>query len=122
MQKMETFIFPENEMQKFSAAVFSVLPFSDADRIMDTELLICIPADSFPYRSISVTNETCCGISQYSYQEESGISYFCTIRSMLAFLRECCLKLMEKVRIAVKRILCSVPGGDIQIANCQFAL
>lgn len=119
---METFIFPENGMQKFSAAVFSVLPFSEVGRIPDAELLISIPAAPFAFRSISVTNEPCLEIAQYSYQEESGVSYFCTIRSVLAFLRECCLKLMEKVRIAVKRILCSVPGGDIQIANCQFAL
>ena len=119
---MESLIFSDSGIQEFSVAVSSCIPFSEDSRIPDSELLISIPAAQFPFHSISITFEPYQGISFYTYQEDHASTYFCTVRTVFEYLRECCLKLMEEVRIAVKRILCPIPGGDIQIANCQFAL
>ena len=120
--KMESLIFFDSGIQEFSVAVSSCIPFSENSRIPDSEFLISIPANLFPFHSISIISEPYQDISYYTYQEDHANSYFCTVRSVFEYLRECCLKLKEKVRIAVKRILCPIPGGDIQIAICQFAL
>lgn len=119
---MEAFFFREHGIQDFAFAVSSFIPPVENSRIPDPELHIFIPAPLLPISSFSVTFDPFREIPSYTYQEERGNSFFCTIRFLASFLKKCCMKLIERVRIAVNRKLNQVPGGDIQIANCQFAL
>jgi len=118
------FSFLEQEYSEIVVAIASVYPLAENVPVPDSDIHILISAvpEKFQFKNLSVDLKYSADNHLYTYQEERGNSFVCSICTSFDSLRKFYRKLAEKVRFAVKQVFSPVSGRSINIVNCQFVL